>query len=256
MEAFYGELQALCADPATVVVLSIIFAGTFVQSTFGFGHALVAMPLLSLLVSIEIAIPLVALVSTTVAATVVARDWRQVQFRSLPLTLFALAGIPIGLFWLREAPESLLKGILAVILIGFACFSLFTPRTLTLSSDFYAPIFGFLAGMLGGAYNTGGPPVVVYGTLRAWSKDQFRATMQAFFVPLGGCVLVGHFLIGLWTPRVLLFYVLSLPVAAIANLLGRWFHAVLSPAKFRHVIYGLVLLLGAMLLVQVVVRML
>ena len=40
---------------------------------------------------------------------------------------------------------------------------------------------GFIAGCLGGAYNTAGPPVIVYGSLRQWPKEEFRAVLQAFF---------------------------------------------------------------------------
>ena len=41
--------------------------------------------------------------------------------------------------------------------------------------------FGFFAGILGGAYNTNGPPVVIYGSLRKWSPATFRATLQGYF---------------------------------------------------------------------------
>jgi uncharacterized membrane protein YfcA len=47
---------------------------TLFRSAFGFGEALVAVPLLALLIPVEEAVPLATLVSITVAAVVVAQD--------------------------------------------------------------------------------------------------------------------------------------------------------------------------------------
>jgi len=53
-------------------VLAVIFVATIVRSTFGFGEALVAVPLLALRIPVSVAAPLAVLVSITVAALVVA----------------------------------------------------------------------------------------------------------------------------------------------------------------------------------------
>ena len=42
----------------TVPVLAIIFVATLIRSAFGFGEALVAVPLLALLMPVEVAAPL------------------------------------------------------------------------------------------------------------------------------------------------------------------------------------------------------
>ena len=44
-------------------------------------------------------------------------------------------------------------------------------------------LFGFGAGVLGGAYGMNGPPLVAYGALRHWSPKRFRATLQGYFLP-------------------------------------------------------------------------
>ena len=65
------------ADETTLPVLAVVFVATLVRSAFGFGEALVAVPLLALLIPVEVAVPLAVLVSVTVAAVIVAQDWRQ-----------------------------------------------------------------------------------------------------------------------------------------------------------------------------------
>src|ERR1700741_1616498 len=80
---------------------------------------------------------------------------------------------------------------------------------------------GFLAGVLGGAYGMNGPPLVVYGSLRGWSPQHFRATLQGYFLPASRAGLLGYWLAGLWTPAVNRFYLLSLPFVVVATFFGR-----------------------------------
>jgi uncharacterized membrane protein YfcA len=54
-------------DWTILTVVGVIFLATLFRSTFGFGEALVAVPLLALLVPVEEAVPLATLVSITVA---------------------------------------------------------------------------------------------------------------------------------------------------------------------------------------------
>ncbi len=246
-------------DPTATVIYVVItvFLATLTQSTFGFGNALVAMPLLFLVMDRNLATPLVAMVALTVAITVTLSDWRDINFSSARnLIVASLCGIPLGILWLKEAPVVLVKGGLGILVIGFSVFNLFTPKTPYLPKDWPGIFFGFSAGILGGAYNTGGPPVVIFGTLRAWSREQFRATIQGFFVPNGIMVVCGHWMVNLWwketfSPREALgFYVICLPVAFLAVLIGRGINRRFSPQGFRRVIYAILPFLGTTLLVQ------
>lgn len=237
-------------DPTTVAVLAIIFAATLMQSTFGFGTALVAMPLLPLVIGIRLATPLVALLSTTLAVLIVARDWRSIDTRNYKLLLYSFVGVPFGLFWLKRAPEELIKGVLALVIIGFALFRLSGSRRFQMSDDRHGFWFAFSAGLLGGAYNTFGVPLVVYGTLRDWSREHFRATMQGYFVPMGLTIVVGHWLTGLWTPVVFRYYLLGLPILLMTNFLGTVIHQRVSVVQFTFYIYVILLLLGINLLIQ------
>src|SRR4051812_46907425 len=87
------------AVPSHVVlyVIAVVFMATLIRSSFGFGEALVAVPLLALRIPIQVAAPLAVLVSITVAAIVLAQDFRQVQARSAAwLVAATVVGIPIG----------------------------------------------------------------------------------------------------------------------------------------------------------------
>src|SRR5436305_4160618 len=95
-----NQLQPIL-DGTTLPVLAVIFLATFIRSAFGFGEALIAVPLLALLMPVEAAAPLAVLVSITVAAIAIAQDWRHIHIRSAgSLLLATLVGTPIGLLLL------------------------------------------------------------------------------------------------------------------------------------------------------------
>lgn len=75
-------------DFQTIYILVIIFSGTLVRSTFGFGESLVAVPLLILVIPVEIAVPLSVLLSIFVAAIVVIQDRKKVDFDSAKFLIF------------------------------------------------------------------------------------------------------------------------------------------------------------------------
>src|SRR5580698_3102445 len=157
-----------------IEVAAVLFLATVIRSAFGFGEALVAVPLLALAVPVEVAAPVAVLVSVTVALVVVAQDWRHIHIRSAVwLVIPTLFGIPLGLIVLKTVPEAVVKAILAAVIIGFAVWSGFADRVqpgahLHLRNDRLAPVFGFAAGVLGGAYGMNGPPLAMYGSLRRW----------------------------------------------------------------------------------------
>jgi uncharacterized protein len=236
---------------ATIQVLAVLFLATFIRSALGFGEALVAVPLLALVMPVQMAAPLSVLVSITVAIVVVIQDWRNVHVRSAGwLVLSTLFGIPVGLLVLKTVSESIVKAILGAVIIAFALYSLAGRKPGELTNDRLAPFFGFAAGILGGAYGMNGPPLVVYGVLRRWQPAQFRATLQGYFLIASIVGMAGYALTGLWTRTVSLYFLLSLPLAIMAILLGHFVHRRLSSSRFLLCVHIGLALIGALLLKQ------
>jgi uncharacterized membrane protein YfcA len=239
------------ADWVTVHVLAVLFLATFIRSAFGFGEALVAVPLLALVIPVEVAAPVAVLVSITVAAVAVAQDWRQVQFRSAGwLVLSTLFGIPLGLVLLTTVAGSVVKAMLALVIIGFSAYSLMSRRRADLKNDRLAWLFGFVAGVLGGAYGMNGPPLVIYGALRGWSPQEFRATLQGYFLPASAIGMGGYWLAGLWVPRVTHYYLIALPPVVLAIVLGRMVNRRISGRSFLLCVHVGLIAIGTVLLLQ------
>lgn len=232
-----------------------MFVATLIRSAFGFGEALVAVPLLAFSIPLGVAAPLAVLVSITVAGIVVVQDWKKIHLQSTGWLVFSsLFGIPLGLLLLTSSHQRMVKGALAVIIMMFSAYSLIgrTPFELQRDSRGWLVVCGFCAGVLGGAYGMNGPPLVVYGAMRRWTAQQFRATLQGYFLPASIIGMVGYWLAGLWTHAVTHYYLLSLPVALVGVFAGRWInHRLHGEVFFKYLYVGLAGI-GALLLVQAI----
>jgi len=109
---------------------------------------------------------------------------------------------------------------------------------------------GFLSGILGGAYGMNGPPLVVYGSLRGWSPQQFRATLQGYFLPVSIVGLIGYGLIGLWDAAITQYFLWSLPGVGVATMLGGAINQRMGSHVFTRFVHAGLLLIGVVLIVQ------
>ena len=242
-------------DPLSILAPAavILFAGAFVRSSLGFGDAVLAMPLLAMVLGIKTATPLVALFASTIAASILLRNWRKADFQATwRLILSSLLGIPFGLFILTQFPETILKLCLGILIAGYGAYRIFRPDLSIGSRSWPAFVFGFFAGILGGAYNTNGPPIVIYGTLRKWAPRDFRATLQGYFFPTGLLIAVGHGAAGLWTPQVGKLYLVCLPFVAAGIYLGGKVNKSIKADLFAGIINAVLLGLGLMLILRAV----
>jgi uncharacterized membrane protein YfcA len=238
-------------DWLTFVVVAVFFCATLVRSALGFGEALLAVPVLAFVMPVKVAAPVAVLVSITVAAAVVAQDWRHVHLRSAAwLVLSTLLGIPLGLLLLRSVSEPIVKAVLGVLVAGFAAASLRSRGTYALTDDRLAWLFGVSAGVLGGAYGMNGPPLAVYGALRRWSPEHFRATLQGYFLPASVVGMIGYWAAGLWTSSVNRYFLLSLPAVLLAIALGRVINRRVDASRFLIYVHAGLLASGVGLLVQ------
>lgn len=236
-----------------------MFLATLVRSTFGFGEALIAVPLLALLLPVRVAAPLAVLLSISIAAIVVVQDWRHVHFRSAAALLGATVfGIPAGLWLLTHAPEPAIKAALGLLLVLFAGYSLLSSSAPHLRQDSRIGLLlaGFCAGVFGGAYGMNGPPLVVYGTMRRWTPQHFRATLHAYFLPASILGMIGFWSAGLWTGTVTHDYLYALPAMLPAVFLGRALNRRMGGAAFVKYVYGGLILIGATLLTESLRRVL
>ncbi len=231
-----------------ISILIVLFFSALIRSTIGFGDALIAMPLLALLVRLQIASPVVAFMGVVISMTMLVLNWQKVDLQSTKrLVLSSLVGIPVGLFLLANLPEVYVKALLGVILILFGVYNLAKPDLPEIRSKALIYIMGFLGGILGGAYNSNGPPIIVYGKLARWSPERFRATLQSYFLPTGVFVFIGHGLAGAWTHEVVRLFAFSFPLILGGIFIGTFLSKYISGSLFDRVVYASLIVMGALM---------
>jgi uncharacterized membrane protein YfcA len=166
--------------------------------------------------------------------------------------LSTLLGIPLGLLLLTSSHQGMVKAGLAIIILLFSGYSLLGRAPLELKRDSRGALLvcGFLAGVLGGAYGMNGPPLAIYGSMRRWTAQHFRATLQAYFLPASILGMAGYWLAGLWVPAVTHYYLMSLPVVLPAALLGRAINTRMHGEAFTRSVYVGLAIIGGLLLLQ------
>ncbi|MBO9619245.1 MAG: sulfite exporter TauE/SafE family protein [Niabella sp.] len=229
-----------------ISILTISFIASLVRSTLGFGESLIAVPLLLLFLPATIAVPLSVMLSIVIAFIIVIQDHRKIHFYSAKwLIFYAIPGIPLGLFILIYSNEVLVKTVLGLLIISYSLYMLTAKTTKTLKEDSQLWLFicGFLSGVFGGAYGLNGPPLVVYGNLKRWTAIHFRATLQAYFLPVSLLGFIGYYAKGLITAEVNYYFLISLATSVPAIFLGRWLNHKLNSRPFlQYILYGLIVI--------------
>ncbi len=171
-------------EPASALI--VLFAAA-VQGFLGFGFGIVAMSGLTLSVDLLHAAGVVNVTGMLVTSSVFwalrhGTLWRRVG-RILP---GMVAGVAIGVTALGHLDREWMVRALGVTVVGISAWNLLA-RGLRPPRD--ARIVdlgvGLVSGMLGGAFNTGGPPLVAHLYRRPEPPDSIKATVQVLFLSVG-----------------------------------------------------------------------
>lgn len=233
------------------ILAIVVFLSLLTQSLAGFGLALVSMPLLVEPLGIHVATPLVALVALISELFLLFHYRQSLDFKILGrLAVASIFGIPLGILALKWLDERVILDVLGCIIIGYATYSLTGNRFPELRSRNWAYSFGLLAGILGGAYNISGPPVILYADSKRWSREQFKANLQGLFVFEGALLVLGHSLAGNLTSAVWRDLLISLAPMVMGIWAGLKLDKRLDTRTFRKVILVFLVIIGARLLLS------
>lgn len=232
-------------------ISAAVFLGAFSQSVSGFGLGLIIMPILSAQLGLEVTRPLVAVIAITVQVTILIRLRQAINFRTIGfMGLAGLLGIPVGSYIADSGMfnEQMLLLALGILVTGYALYGLFSPRLPELKHDRYLAPVSVASGILTGAYNVGGPPVIVYADARRWTPEQVRTNLQGFFVFKYVVIVATHALSGNLTADVWMAFAQILPALVIGLVGGFLLYGRINDARFRQIVLTLLLITGGKLL--------
>lgn len=247
-----------------VVIIVLLFAlGSMVQTVAGFGSALVIMPVLTQVVGVRTAAPVQILVGFTVTMIVLYQNRHALQWREAArLIAGSVVGVPVGTLVLRSFPSTPVTACLGVLLVGYAAFEFrvaprfrsavaFEGSTCPASAAWKARavsgFVGFCSGVLGGAYATDGPPLIIYGSVKRWPKATFKSVLQSCFLVNGLCMVCCHGASGLITRQVVMYSLYAIPGMFAGVAAGTLLDRHVDHARFRRLLLWLILVLGTAL---------
>ncbi|MBN1882987.1 MAG: sulfite exporter TauE/SafE family protein [Deltaproteobacteria bacterium] len=230
------------------LLAAIIFLASGVQGLSGFGFALVSMSLLPLFFPITFVTPLVALEAALVTFYVFLTLRSHFDIKKLsPLLIGALFGIPLGVFGLIHLNEVVIIRTFAVCLFLYALYSLVGREPSFSLSKTWGYVFGFVSGCLGGAYNTSGPPAIIYTSLQDWDKNEATITLQSYFMVTALLIIVMHSINGLITVEVLKCVGIVIPFSLVGVFIGTYFFSRIKQETFKRIVFTLLMIVSAAL---------
>lgn len=232
-----------------LAVFVIMAAGATVQSTVGFGQALVAAPLLRMVHPDLLPGPLL-MAGMFVSIGVVIRDGRRSDIGQVaPAIAGRVVGIAIAVVIIAQLPERAMTLLIAGLVIVFVAARLFglqipkTRRTLVAT--------GFVSGVAGAVAALGGAPMALLYEQHTHSKA-FRGPLSWYTVIGSTLTIIGLAIGGQFGATDLALGVSLLPPLALGLFISRWTVPVVDRGLLGPVVMALaagsalVLLIGAL----------
>ncbi len=235
--------------PDAVAIFLVVIFAAFTQTSVGFGFALVSMPLMVTLLGPIPAASLGAILALTTQIAMLNRYRGEIAPHKLwRLMVGTLLGVPIGVRLLSRMDEGLVLAFLGILLVVYALYSLLAPRLPYIRNPNWGFGIGLVSGTLGGAYNTSGPPFVIYGMSRQWPPPEFKGNMQVLLMTNTIAATVAHAVASHYSPEIGRFYLLSLPAIALGTVLGFWVDNRINAILFRRIVLVMLLIIGVRLI--------
>ena len=214
---------------------SVLLAG-FVHSVSGFGIALVAVPLLLFIFEPKSVVVMNVILATVLCLLLMLNSRPHIDLRRAALiSVGSIFGIPLGAYVLSSIEPSIIKLVIAVLIIPFSVFLLLGHSYRFKRDGLGCGVAGFISGTLSTSTSLAGPPVVLFLLNQGLAKEKFIATLSAYFL-FAGLVGVGTFsFMGMVTTDLLKNVGILLPALVVGFYLGIKVRAKIDAVLFKRV---------------------
>ena len=186
----------------------------FVNGLTSMGAAMVAVPLLSLFMDIQLVVPLACLM-VPIVCTLLAWHFRKYcEVKAvLPLVLSSFPGSILGTYLLKYVAAAHLQIIMAVVLVSYILWVLSQRSQNTQPKDnkILAVLCGFASGVTGASISFVGPPLAVYVIYSGWSTKKTLASLSFGTAIITLITCVTQAAAGLYTRELMPYALVGIP---------------------------------------------
>lgn len=234
------------------VIALVVVAAATIQSLTGFGFALLAVPLLALVMPAESAVVISATLGLITSAGLAVKERAHGDRVAIRRMLGgAVVGAPVGIAVLEVMTGRQLRFLLAAVIFSFL---LITLRGWALRRDSAGIEIGagVVSGVLNTTLSTNGPPLVMALQARHLPPSQFRGTLAPIIAATGVLTVVLFAATGRYDAEVWQSLAVALPALGAGYLVGTRQHHRFEPAAFRRLVLVLLTITGVVTLVGAV----
>lgn len=225
----------------------VIMLSGFIQGTTSFGFSLIALPLLGIMLSLKLVVPLLVIFSLFMNSIILFKLRDYIDLKRISVLIFAsIIATPIGAYLLISIDENILKLIVGIIVVLSAIiFKLGFNIKVKNEKLAFIPV-GFMSGLLNGSVSLSGPPVILFLTNQKTEKQVFRATLTSFFWILNIATIFVFFYNGLINVTVLNLSVKLMPGLLIGLFFGMKLGDCIQQKTFRDATIFLLFCMGSL----------
>ncbi len=233
----------------------IILLAGFVQSVTGFGFALVATPLFLFILELKSTVVTIVILSAVLCGLLLLRFRQHVDKRRAALIAGgSIFGIPIGAYVLVSINPSVIKLVIAIIIIPVSLLLLLGPSHQFKRDTLGSGLSGLISGVLVTSTTFGGPPVVLFLLNQGLVKERFIGTCAAYFL-FCGLLSVGTFsFMGMVTTELLMKAAILLPALALGFYIGTKVGPKVNPILFKRIATAIVLISALAIIANFIVE--
>ncbi|PQO23268.1 hypothetical protein C2I36_08895 [Rhodobacteraceae bacterium WD3A24] len=242
-------------DPSELLaVLAIFVAGGMIKGAMGFGLPLATMSVLPLVIPVEAALAINAIVLplTNVTQFLHERRMSETLRRFNPVVIGVVIGVPIGAVFVAFVNDSVLLIALGVFVVAFTGVSLVTPRLAVPEGRErgIGGVIGVLAGVVGALTTANGPLFVMYLVGLKVEREMFLSAISLFFIVSGVMISASFLAAGLFDMPRFLTALAAFPAALVGMYLGNALARRIPAERFRLAVLMVLCLLGANLVLR------
>ncbi|MAE93691.1 MAG: hypothetical protein CL910_03440 [Deltaproteobacteria bacterium] len=235
-------------DLATMAILALAGA---LQGFLGFGFGIVAMTGLTLSHDLLHAAGVVNIVGLTATFGQLLGLHEHVRWKlAARIVPTLLVGVVLGVTALRTFDRQLMVQILGLSTVVLAAWNLWRPRLSSAERPAVDRLVGLVSGLLGGAFNIGGPPMIAHLYRRPDTPDTLRATLQVLFLCIGSSRAVTATAQGLFDRSMVGDALVSIPLMAVGLYAGFLVSRRVAAERFRIISWAMLGLLGSVLFLR------
>lgn len=232
---------AVLSEPRFWLAAAITSLAGAVRGFSGFGSALIHIPLVSAVYSPQVAAASFVIIDFLTGLYFVPKVYRDANWREiLPLAAASILAAQFGALILIYADPVTLRwmicGLVGAVLVVLVSGWRYHGRPML-------PItigVGLVAGVLGGAVQISGPPVIIYWLGAAIAAHVVRANFIVYFAIFSAAALITYALRGLLTPDIVALSLMIGPLQVGAMILGSMLFYRASDHDYRRIAHVIV----------------